>query len=140
MCSDNRGDVHEFKKLQEASNALLNQLEEIEKDKQYETQYIDAYIMKGPPGVGFGMIVVEDLKRGAVSVKVRRGSSIGRMNMTMMSEFDLSPVHASCVSRHIVTHFILEIILLLCITCLGVIYLFIFVECDADDATRPHSP
>jgi preprotein translocase subunit Sec63 len=43
---DKGGDIMEFKKIQEASDALLNKLEEEEKELQYETHYIDACIVK----------------------------------------------------------------------------------------------
>lgn len=43
---DKGGDIMEFKKVQEASNALLTKLEDEEKELLYETHYINATIVK----------------------------------------------------------------------------------------------
>lgn len=66
---DKGGDASEFKKVQEAFEILQSKLEEEEEEKLYEVIYYDAVIEKGPPGVGFGMVVVEDSKRQIISVK-----------------------------------------------------------------------
>lgn len=66
---DKGGDPNEFKRVQEAFEILQSKLEEEEEEKLYKTIYFDAVIEKGPPGVGFGMVVVEDTKRQHISVK-----------------------------------------------------------------------
>lgn len=66
---DKGGDVNEFKKVQEAFEILTSKLEEEEEEKLYKNIFFDAVIEKGPPGVGFGMVVVEDAKRQLISVK-----------------------------------------------------------------------
>ena len=89
---DKGGDIHEFKRTQEACDILLSKLEEEENEKKYDNIFFDADILKvsyqsvfskcinlfimflcmqGGEGVGFGMLVVEDTKKGTVTVKVR---------------------------------------------------------------------
>ena len=60
----------QFKKVQEAFEILQNKLEEEEQAKLHEDVYYTACITKGPAGVGFGMVVVEDSKKGAIIAKV----------------------------------------------------------------------
>lgn len=66
---DKGGDVAQFKKVQEAFDYLNNKLEEEEFNKKYNTIQYECSIEKGPKGVGFGMLVAENIKKKEVSVK-----------------------------------------------------------------------
>ena len=66
---DKGGDVAQFKKVQEAFDYLNNKLEEEEFNKKYSTIQYECSIEKGPKGVGFGMLVAENIKKKEVSVK-----------------------------------------------------------------------
>lgn len=66
---DKGGDILEFKRVQEAFESLTDRLEEDERSRMYRTITYSATIQKGPKGVGFGMLVAEDVKRKAISVK-----------------------------------------------------------------------
>jgi curved DNA-binding protein CbpA len=79
---DKGGDANEFKKVQEAFEILTSKLEEEEEEKLYKTIFFDAVIEKGPPGVGFGMVVVEDSKRQVVTVK----ESLPTMNLKSITD------------------------------------------------------
>ena len=60
----------QFKKVQEAFEILQNKLQEEEQSKLYHDIHYVASIEKGPKGVGFGMVVVEDTKKGHIIAKV----------------------------------------------------------------------
>ena len=46
--------------------------EDEENDTKYDNiQYI-ADVMKGPAGIGFGMLVAEDQKKGIITIKVKK--------------------------------------------------------------------
>ncbi len=66
---DKGGDVAQFKKVQEAFDYLNNKLEDEEFNKKYNTIQYECSIEKGPKGVGFGMLVAENIKKKEVSVK-----------------------------------------------------------------------
>lgn len=67
---DKGGDIVEFKKLQEACDMLIGKIEEDEKSLLYDTITFEAVIQKGGKGVGFGMIVNENPKKGNIVIKV----------------------------------------------------------------------
>ena len=73
---DKGGSVDEFKKIQEAFEVLMSKLEEEEEAKMMKTIQYTATIQKGPPGVGFGLSVMEDVKTGSVVVKVLNSTLI----------------------------------------------------------------
>ena len=79
---DKGGDPNEFKKVQEAYEILLSKLEEEEEEKLYKTVHYDAVIEKGPPGTGFGMVVVEDQKKQVIYVK----KVLEKMNLKSITE------------------------------------------------------
>eukprot|EP01038_Epipyxis_sp_PR26KG_P007064 gene7064-9642_t len=66
---DKGGDLHEFKALQEAFAALTSKFEDDENEKLYDIVKFVATIEKGPQGVGLGMVVVEDVKKQAITIK-----------------------------------------------------------------------
>jgi hypothetical protein len=67
---DKGGNVDLFKKVQVAFEMLQSKLEEEEQNKLYTTLSFTARIVKSPPPVGFGMVVVEDTTRGGINAKV----------------------------------------------------------------------
>lgn len=79
---DKGGDPNEFKRVQEAFEILTSKLEEEEEDKLYKTIYFDTVIEKGPPGVGFGMVVAEIPNRQVIFVK----DVLKTMNLKSISE------------------------------------------------------
>jgi hypothetical protein len=69
MHPDKGGDVFQFKKLQDAFDALAEKLDDEAQEAQYDAVEFSLTIKKGGKGVGFGMVVVEDSKKGHVLVK-----------------------------------------------------------------------
>lgn len=59
-----------FKHIQEAFDVLKARLEEEEEEKLWTNMEYVASIEKGPTGVGFGMVVVEDAKKSQIIAKV----------------------------------------------------------------------
>lgn len=66
---DKGGDPDKFKAVTDAYEIITSTLEEEEEAKKYKHVTGKATIKKGPPGVGFGMVVVEDPKSGEIVVK-----------------------------------------------------------------------
>ena len=66
---DKGGDSFKFKAVTDAYELIMSCLTEEENAKKYKTVEVACTIKKGPPGVGFGMVVVEDAKRGDIVVK-----------------------------------------------------------------------
>lgn len=66
---DKGGNVDEFKRIQEAFEILNARLEELEEEKLWTSLDFVAAVEKGPQGVGFGMVVVEDTKKAQVIAK-----------------------------------------------------------------------
>ena len=73
---DKGGDPEIFDKVCEAYEILTSMLEQQEQDKLYETFEYDAVVEKGPRGVGLGLVVSADAKKGTIIVtKVGRSGS-----------------------------------------------------------------
>eukprot|EP00520_Triparma_pacifica_P018209 CAMPEP_0118658674 /NCGR_PEP_ID=MMETSP0785-20121206/14698_1 /TAXON_ID=91992 /ORGANISM="Bolidomonas pacifica, Strain CCMP 1866" /LENGTH=567 /DNA_ID=CAMNT_0006551715 /DNA_START=717 /DNA_END=2416 /DNA_ORIENTATION=- len=66
---DKGGDPDLFKAVTDAYEIITSTMEEEEEAKKYKQVLMKATIKKGPPGVGFGMVVVEDPKSGDIVVK-----------------------------------------------------------------------
>ena len=66
---DKGGDIAEFKKVQEAFNLISAKIEEDETAKDVEEIMYEAVIQKGGKGIGFGMIVVDEPKKGYIYIK-----------------------------------------------------------------------
>jgi hypothetical protein len=66
---DKGGDSFKFKAVTDAYEIIMSTLQEEEEAKKFKPIIVKATIKKGPPGVGFGMVVVEDSKKGDVVVK-----------------------------------------------------------------------
>ncbi|GMH79288.1 hypothetical protein TL16_g08093 [Triparma laevis f. inornata] len=66
---DKGGDADMFKAVTDAYEIITSTLDEEEEEKKYTHLNLKATIKKGPPGVGFGMVVVEDPKNGNIVVK-----------------------------------------------------------------------
>ncbi|GMH79627.1 hypothetical protein TrST_g7886 [Triparma strigata] len=66
---DKGGDADMFKAVTDAYEIITSTLDEEEEEKKYTHLTLKATIKKGPPGVGFGMVVVEDPKNGSIVVK-----------------------------------------------------------------------
>ncbi len=66
---DKGGDKADFKKLNEAFEVLSTKLEEDEYDRNPKNITFEAVIQKGVKGIGFGMVVVEDPKKGYIYIK-----------------------------------------------------------------------
>jgi hypothetical protein len=60
----------QFKKVQQAFEMLQSKLEEEEQNKLFTTVTFTVRIVKSPPPVGFGMVVVEDTTKGGIIAKV----------------------------------------------------------------------
>jgi len=66
---DKGGDSFKFKAVTDAYEIIMSTIQEEEEAKKYKPVVVKATIKKGPPGVGFGMVVVEDSKKGDIVVK-----------------------------------------------------------------------
>jgi hypothetical protein len=66
---DKGGDPDQFKLVTDAYEIITSTMEEEEDAKKYKHVQMKATIRKGEPGVGFGMVVVEDPKSGDIVVK-----------------------------------------------------------------------
>eukprot|EP01031_Cornospumella_fuschlensis_P024488 gene24488-29597_t len=71
---DKGGDLAQFKRIQEAYTAIINKLEEEEREKQFKTISYTVTINKNPGESGLGLVVVEDLKRKVIKIKDVLGS------------------------------------------------------------------
>ena len=66
---DKGGDPAVYDKIQEAYNLLKNHLEDLELASLYDTVYFEVIVEKGGPGIGLGMLVVEDKKKAHIKLK-----------------------------------------------------------------------
>ena len=66
---DKGGDSFAFKAVTDAYEIICSCLQDEEESKKYNIKIVKLTIKKGPPGVGFGMVVVEDSKKGDIVVK-----------------------------------------------------------------------
>lgn len=65
---DKGGKVEDFKAIQEAFDMLMAKIEDFEAAKNFMEISYECQIKKGGPGVGFGMVVVEDTKVSSLSL------------------------------------------------------------------------
>lgn len=65
---DKGGDVDEYERIQEAYNLLKSHLEEEEQALLYDTIHYEVVVEKGGPGIGLGMMVIEDKKKAQISI------------------------------------------------------------------------
>jgi hypothetical protein len=66
---DKGGNIADFKAAQEAFNLLSAKYEDEEEEKKYDYVYYESIIQKGGKGIGFGMIVIDDPKKGFIYIK-----------------------------------------------------------------------
>ena len=66
---DKGGDSHKFKAVTDAYELIMSSINETEENKKYKTVTVVCNVKKREPGVGFGMVVVEDSKTGDIVVK-----------------------------------------------------------------------
>jgi len=66
---DKGGTVESFRLIQDAFEMLTSKIEDEEAAKKFKDILFDAQIRKGGPGVGLGMVVVEDVKTNFIIVK-----------------------------------------------------------------------
>ena len=61
--------MEEFRKIQDAFEMLVSKIEDDEAAAKYTNMNYTCHIRKGVPGVGFGMVVVEEPRTGHVIIK-----------------------------------------------------------------------
>ena len=62
------GSLSQFEKIQEAYEVLMSIKEAEEDDRIFHTKEFDVTVKKGPKGVGLGLVVQEDPKKGIINV------------------------------------------------------------------------
>jgi hypothetical protein len=75
---DKGGDLEEYERIQEAYNLIKSHLEEQEQAKLYDTIHYEVVVEKGGPGIGLGMLVIEDKKKAQIRLKSKQANIIIR--------------------------------------------------------------
>jgi len=75
---DKGGDVEEYERIQEAYNLIKSHLDEQEQAKLYDTIHYEVVVEKGGPGIGLGMLVIEDKKKAQIRLKSKQANIIIR--------------------------------------------------------------
>jgi hypothetical protein len=66
---DKGGNIADFKAAQEAFNLLSAKFEDEEEEKKDDCIFYECIIQKGGKGIGFGMIVIDEPKKGYIYIK-----------------------------------------------------------------------
>jgi C-terminal processing protease CtpA/Prc len=66
---DKGGSTEEFRKIQDAFDMLVSKLEDEEAAAKFTDAIYECHLRKGEPGIGFGMVVVEQPKTGYIVIK-----------------------------------------------------------------------